>query len=149
MQTDELYELTDELLNSNQRVRLKVGGYSMFPMLREGDEIIVSKCNINEIMPGDVVVFKRNTKWIAHRLLKKTTGNNSTILITKGDSCKLNDEPFNENNLCGKVVLFYRKGKEKKINPSLNNIAVKYSKIFTLCCYHMVWFVSRLKKIFH
>ena len=147
MQTDELYELTDDLLNSNQQVRLKVSGYSMFPLLREGDEIIVSKCNIKEITPGDVVVFKRNSKWIAHRLLKIVTDNNSTTLITKGDSCKLNDQPFNENSLCGKVIYFYRKGNEKKINTSFNYIAVKYPKPFTLCCYRMVWIVSLFKKI--
>jgi ATP-binding cassette subfamily B protein len=151
MQTDELYELTDELLNSNQPVRLKVGGFSMFPFLRNGDEIIVNKCAISELSEGDVLVFKSSAKWIAHRLLKIKKENGKTILITKGDSCIRKDHPVTEDNFIGKVISFQRKNKEKNINTDLqkkiNRFFVRLSGLFTLFIVVFLSVKLRYKKI--
>jgi signal peptidase I len=151
MQTDELYELTDNLLNYNQQVKLKVGGYSMFPLLRNGDEIIINKCPISELNIGDVVVFKTGNKWIAHRLHKKVSENNKTFLITKGDSCTFKDSPVTEENFVGKVISFFRKGKEKNINSNfykkLNRSFVRFYKLFTFFIIPLLWCIIRYKKI--
>lgn len=151
MQTDELYELTDDLLNSNQQVKLKVGGYSMFPLLRNGDEIIINRCHISELNIGDVVVFKTGDKWIAHRLHKKVSENNKTILITKGDSCNFKDLPVTEENFVGKVISFFRKGKEKNINSDfykkMNRSFVRLSGLFTFFIIPLLWCTTRYKKI--
>ncbi|NTW32563.1 MAG: signal peptidase I, partial [Bacteroidetes bacterium] len=151
MQTDELYELTENLLNSKQQVKLIVGGNSMFPFLRNGDEIVINKCRINELNIGDIVVFKTHDKWIAHRLHKIKSENNKTILITKGDSCNSKDLPVTEENFAGKVILFFRKGKEKNINSNyykkINRCIVSFSKPFTLFIIPLLWFITRYKKI--
>ncbi|HNW99196.1 MAG TPA: signal peptidase I [Bacteroidales bacterium] len=147
MRADELYELTNYFLNSNQTVKGRVGGYSMYPLLRNGFEIIVNKCSINDIIPGDIVVFKRGPKLVAHRALKKNIYNNKTILTTKGDSCRNTDEPITEENFCGKVIFFIKKGKEKKTNTIYNQYAVKYSNLLTFYCYSLVWIISRYNKI--
>ncbi len=119
MQTEEFYEIGKDLLNSDQQVRLKVGGYSMYPFLRKDDVITIDKGNINEIKIGDIVVFKNENRWIAHRLIKKCTKNNKKYLLTKGDTCWHTDLLFSENNFIGKVASYSRKSKQYDLNTTI------------------------------
>jgi len=114
----ELYDLTDELLASNQNIKLRVGGGSMYPFLKNGDIVTFSKCKAAELKIGDVVIFKSSAKWIAHRLIKTGTQAGKIILITKGDTCKHKDPPFTEDDLVGKVIVFSRNGNEKSLENS-------------------------------
>ncbi len=49
-------------------------GQSMFPLIRDGDQIIVEKIKRSPI-PGDIILYRDiDTKeWVAHRYLKKNT----------------------------------------------------------------------------
>lgn len=111
-----LLDLSGDLLETQYGIKLRVGGYSMFPFLKPGDIAVIHKTPISDLSIGDVLVFKRSKGWIAHRLLKKTISNNSTELITKGDSCLKRDEIIREEMYVGKVVSFSRKEKMIDIN---------------------------------
>jgi ATP-binding cassette, subfamily B, bacterial len=119
MQTDglysELYNISDELLNSDRQVRLRVGGYSMYPFLRNGDIITISKCSLDELKKGDIIVFKSGNRWIAHRLLIIKSSENKNSLVSKGDTCRRKDPVISEENFIGKVISYSRKGKESSI----------------------------------
>lgn len=120
MQSDEihngLYDFTEQLLGNKRQVRIKVGGYSMYPYLRNEDIITVERCSFSELKKGDIIVFKSNNKWIAHRLLKKSSGGNNNTLTARGDTCAKKDPPITENNYIGKVISYSRKSKKKNIN---------------------------------
>lgn len=118
--TGELYQLTGDLLADNHQVKLKVGGYSMFPFLRDGDIITLQKCDVSEIAPGDIIVFRSGKKWIAHRLIRIDNESGQTFLHCRGDTCKNYDTPFTPDSLVGKVVSFSRKGKEKNLASPVN-----------------------------
>ena len=122
MQFDDLYtelhDLTDELLGSNQLVKLKAGGYSMFPFFKNGEIITVKKCRADELRIGNIVVFKVDNKWVTHRLLKIILQNNKTYFIAKGDSCKKKDPMFTEENLIGKVVSHLHNDKHKNLESN-------------------------------
>jgi ATP-binding cassette subfamily B protein len=153
MKTDniqnELYEMTDALLDSQQQVKLRVGGTSMFPFLKHGDIITISKCSISELRIGDVVVFKTDGKWIAHRLLKIILKNNKTFLLTKGDTCRFKDPLFAEEQYAGKVISFERKLKEKKTDASLLSFIsifiARFSVLLSPFFMYNVWFRLKVK----
>jgi len=111
----ELYELTDDLIKSDIIVRIKVKGVSMLPMLRSGDTVTLRKCTSAALNPGDIAGFKSSGKWVAHRVLKKRTINDKTVLLCKGDSAKNKDNPVDDDNLVGKIISFTRKGKEHNL----------------------------------
>lgn len=147
MQVDELYELSSDLLSTNRQVRLRVGGESMFPFLRNGDEILVERCSYEHLAVGDIVVFRTEKKWIAHRLHKIITVNDKIFLSTKGDSCKKTDPVIPEEFYIGKVVALYRKGKERKIRINRKNVNVKFSRISTHLIILMLWHKNFYNKI--
>ena len=74
MKADTIYtnllNLAETLLDENHPLNFNMQGYSMYPTLREGDTGIVEKWNPNDLLVGDIVVFKANGKLVAHRLVK-------------------------------------------------------------------------------
>ena len=147
---NDLYEFCDELLDSNSKIKLKVGGYSMYPVLKNGDIITINKCKINELKTGEIVVFKTRDKWIAHRLLKIRNGN-ELMLITKGDTCKHKDPVFTEEDFAGKVISFSRKSKEVNLNNSFRKFVgifiARLSLVLTPLFILNLWIINKLKSI--
>ena len=78
---------------------------SMVPYLEKNDFIIYKATPIEKLSPQDVVVYKRASGdshiLIVHRLLSISDG----YAITKGDNNAVQDEPFDANNIVGKVVV--------------------------------------------
>lgn len=109
-------EIGSVLLESSFGLRLRVGGFSMYPFLKDGDIALIEKCSLDALKPGDVVVFKRAGKWIAHRLLKKIKLNGKTTLLAKGDSCLKTDPAVSGEMFAGRIVSAERKGKTILLN---------------------------------
>lgn len=78
---------------------------SMVPTLEKNDFIVYKDTAIEKLRPQDIVVYKRPVAdgyiLIVHRLMSITDG----YAITKGDNNAIQDEPFDADNIVGKVVL--------------------------------------------
>ena len=57
-------------LQKQSGVDISVYGLSMFPYYLPGDKVRVQKIRCELLKVGDVIVFIKNKKLIAHRLLK-------------------------------------------------------------------------------
>ena len=154
MQSDELYNqlkvLTEELIGNVAFIKLQVGGYSMFPFLKNGDIVTIKKCGIDEFKIGNVIVFKNGNKLIAHRLIKFAKVNNKKCFILKGDSCSKKDKIITEDFVVGKVVSFFKKGKEKSFEnnyyKTLGLFIARFSRILTPFIIFQLWVTLKLKK---
>ena len=60
-----------QLLNSTESRTLYFHGQSMFPFLREGDELIVQRADWNEIRVGDVVTYRLADKFPTRRVVRR------------------------------------------------------------------------------
>ena len=78
---------------------------SMVPTLEKDDFIIYKATEIEKLRPQDIVVYKRPVAeghiLIVHRLLAITDG----YAITQGDNNAIQDDPFDAENIVGKVIL--------------------------------------------
>jgi signal peptidase I len=74
-------------------------GESMFPFLKEGDELIVEPSDWNEIRPGDIVTYRDSDKFPTYRVLKKIDDN----LLLKADNW-LDSFHVHRKDVLGKVV---------------------------------------------
>lgn len=54
---------------TDQPLTLTVVGDSMLPFLREGDRLTVVRARRQDLVPGQVVIFRRGAEVVAHRLL--------------------------------------------------------------------------------
>ena len=97
-----------ELPGNGSVTMFKMQGNSMYPALCDGDFGIVQPCNPKVLHIGDVVVLRRQGKYIAHRLIKIETFRNEMLFTTQGDKNKFSDPPFRENVLCGRITSFRR-----------------------------------------
>lgn len=76
-------------------------GPSMVPTFRTG-QLLYVRPNADAIKPGDIVVFKKNEKYVVHRVVGNKNGN----YITRGDNNLLVDNVLVSNNqIVGRVEI--------------------------------------------
>jgi len=80
--------------------QLVVASSSMLPVLKPGDRITVEAVDPDQIIPGMVIVYKKEGKKIVHRVISIR----DEILITAGDNLRKYDEPVHVSKVMGKVI---------------------------------------------
>ncbi len=75
------------MMPQNKVTVYQVRGTSMRPFIRGGDYVVVQRCPVHLVRPGDVVAVAAGvTGLCVHRLVWKTIGARESRLIMKGDS---------------------------------------------------------------
>jgi signal peptidase I len=103
------HDLAVEVLRSFGHARLPVKGSSMLPSLWPGDILAVRRENAESIRPGEVVVFLREGKLVAHRVVEGAT----PLLVTRGDRRTSPDAPVSAADVLGRVISIER-GRRRK-----------------------------------
>jgi hypothetical protein len=109
---DELRSVGHALLREGRSVRMRLGGYSMWPSMLPGDVGTIVPEPIQDLHQGNVVVFDRGDKWVAHRLVAIDKSPTGIVLTTQGDSIPYPDEPFREDTYRGVVRSVARGGRQ-------------------------------------
>lgn len=137
-------ELIISILRSGHSVELPASGYSMFPALRPGDLVIVNPISKEGLFePGIVVVYRKDTSFIMHRIVKITESSGGEIKIeTQGDSLLRKDQPVSNENYLGMAVSFKRNRKERQIRKTIPS-ATRYRLNHSL-----LWIYSKARKVF-
>jgi signal peptidase I len=100
--------LMKEALQSGHSVELPALGYSMFPALKPGDNVIINPLSADE-MPqlGSIIIYVSEGILIMHRLIEIRSGNTDNVLfITRGDSTRKADAPWSASELVGVAVRY-------------------------------------------
>ena len=130
-----LKEVSLSLLAEGKSLRIKPSGYSMFPATRPGDIVIIAPVkNRSNLTPGDIVVYKRDSDFVLHRLIDIRHQKEGAFYITRGDSSKNEDKPITADKIVGVVTTIETKrGKIKphrlKIYYCRNRFTVKYIQL--------------------
>ncbi|WP_010662754.1 S24 family peptidase [Marinilabilia salmonicolor] len=114
----------DQLLDEGRTVQVPVYGMSMFPILMPRDTVQIKRITFEEMKPGQVLVFEQNGQWVAHRLVKKITKNQT--LITRGDGLPYSDAPVDANRAKGIItkVIKTRSPFARSINTKIDQFLV-------------------------
>lgn len=107
-------ELVAEVASRFGEVRFKATGFSMLPAIRPGDLLTVRRCGLAELQEGQIALYQREGKLVAHRLIHLEEDR----LITRGDSVRRKDTPIGESDLVGRVVSISRHG--RSVSPALS-----------------------------
>jgi signal peptidase I len=103
-------ELAAQVLRTFGTLRLEVTGLSMLPSVWPGDVLFVERREMEEIAAGEIILFAREDKLVAHRVLSKTVVGDETYAITRGDGLLATDEPVSPAELLGSVRHVLRAG---------------------------------------
>jgi hypothetical protein len=76
-------------------------GGSMAPALRDGDRVCVqSLVGAAPPRPGEILIFRRDERLVAHRLVAVGDG----FVVTRGDASARDDSPIPPDRLLGRVT---------------------------------------------
>lgn len=78
---------------------------SMQPTLNVGDMVIVLSTPAKTIKIGDIIQYQTAQEPTIHRVIDKYEAGGTTWFITQGDANNAPDDPVNERQVMGKVVL--------------------------------------------
>lgn len=92
-------------LSFNGSIEIEAQGSSMFPVIKNGDKIIVC-AEIDSIKENDIIVFfdsnsSGNISLVAHRVIRIV---DDKFVITKGDNNRVADRPIRKKCVIGKVI---------------------------------------------
>lgn len=104
-------ELASEVLRSFGALRLCVTGWSMLPTVWPGDTLQIERAGFEDISEGDIVLFGRDRRVFAHRVVAKVGEFGRAQIITQGDGMARPDPPVTSSELLGKIVLVVSKGR--------------------------------------
>ena len=102
--------LYEAYFRSRYAVRFRLKGNSMFPLLRNGKDVVVlGKCPAESLQPMDVVLFRYRGKHVLHRIIRRE----GERLLIQGDGSIVAKEECTVDDVIGKVVQICRpSGKE-------------------------------------
>ena len=96
--------LTVEIVRTFGQVRLRVFGTSMVPSILPGELISVQRADISEISLGEIVLYSREGRLFAHRVVAHGGNHHGPGLITRGDRLSQNDPLVSSSELLGRVT---------------------------------------------
>ncbi|MBN2633535.1 MAG: S24/S26 family peptidase [Bacteroidales bacterium] len=131
------------LLSEGKTLKIRAEGYSMYPSVKPGSVIYIEAPG-QDYMPlrGEIIAWKRQTGFVVHRVIRIIDRPDSKELVTRGDSCRYEDQPVEMGKLAGKVVRIE--------TPSGTKVAEGRELITKpLYLYNrlLVWFILRFKKV--
>ena len=97
--------LVDIWGDRGEKSHAKLSGFSMWPLIKPDDSLIIDH-NLNNINLGDIVVFQYQSKLVAHRVVKRfKNGASQVAYLTKGDgNCRFDQLPLFPESILGRVV---------------------------------------------
>jgi signal peptidase I len=118
--------LAAEILRSSGRLRLRVMGWSMLPAVWPGDTLLIERVDSGAVSEGDIVLFGRERRFFAHRVVTRNGRPGNSQILTRGDAMLQPDPPLSDSEVLGKVVCIVRRGKclEPSKTPRLPGRAV-------------------------
>jgi signal peptidase I len=100
--------LAAEVAGTFGHVCLRVSGTSMVPVLRPRDLISVEPASLSEVSAGEIVVFAREGRLIAHRVVARSMSTGEGHIVTRGDRTRRNDAAVSSAELVGRVTRIER-----------------------------------------
>jgi len=104
-------DLAGQVLHSFGTLRLRVTGSSMIPSLWPGDLLLIHRQDFGRISAGDIVLFARQGRLFAHRVVSSAGERRKEQMVTQGDALCVSDPPITSAELLGRVSLVLRAGK--------------------------------------
>ena len=123
-------DLSAELLSLGFGVKFRAPGTSMHPTIRHGDLITVEPVASSNLKRGDIILYRLQNAFIAHRLVNIEERNGCGLtFILRGDASTTCDAPVKPAQVLGKVVRVERG--HRRIDPYSRR--VKLWSLLHLC----------------
>jgi hypothetical protein len=97
--------LAEDVLRSAGELRLRVTGSSVLPAVWPGDVLSVRRRSATQALPGDIILFARQGRLFAHRVVERTIHQGAPYWITRGDRLDHRDPQVSPHELLGGDII--------------------------------------------
>lgn len=133
----EILPIIEEVLACGGEISFTPNGVSMWPMLRNGKDIITIRASSRPLKKYDVPLYKNEEgKFILHRYIRK----NKQGYVMRGDNCLDNEYGIKREQIIGIMTSFVRNG--KKYNCS----ELEYKLYCIIRCNELMILLRKLKR---
>jgi hypothetical protein len=92
----------------------------MVPSILPGDFVSIHRASLQDISPGEVVLFLQKGRLFVHRVVDRKVvatadGREELCLITRGDRLRQDDPPVSSPELLGRVVSIERDNRKVEL----------------------------------
>lgn len=101
-------ELITELLQEGYKVNFSAPGHSMYPTIMANETIMVEPIDPGTVRLGDIVLYRTNSRLVAHRVIGIENEINDFVL--RGDASLTCDASVKSEQILGKVISIERNG---------------------------------------
>ena len=123
----------EKYLDENGSLIYSNVGVSMLPLLRQGKDLfILEKKKSERFKIGDVVLYRRNNKYVLHRIID--VRENDYVIL--GDNCTEKEYGIKNVDILAIMTGFIRNGKKYSINDFIYKI------------YLLIWLKTTSTRIF-
>jgi signal peptidase I len=123
--------LAADTLRAWGELKLRATGVSMLPTLWPGDILTVQSYGLEQVEPGEVVLYKRRGRFFIHRVVRKSLTGGEVFLITRGDCMTEADPPVRSGEVLGRITEIQRAG--SVYVPARKLSLFRRMLAFTLC----------------
>jgi L-rhamnose isomerase len=92
--------LAEELIVAGSGFRFRARGLSMLPAIRDDEIVHVAPVESGGIKMGDILLFRHNGQFKAHRMMRK----DGEFFVTRGDTGKQIDGRIHRGQVLGRVT---------------------------------------------
>uniref|UniRef100_A0A7V6A2N6 Peptidase S24/S26A/S26B/S26C domain-containing protein n=1 Tax=Desulfobacca acetoxidans TaxID=60893 RepID=A0A7V6A2N6_9BACT len=117
-------EVAAHFLQEGYGVLLKTRGHSMAPLIRSSGLIQVVPVHPEDLLWGDIVVYRQGDQVVAHRLVGRRQRGNNLCLATRGDAFSWQSrEEISAAQVLGRVAAVRsRRGREIRIDTGWGRV---------------------------
>lgn len=129
--------VASSILDQDKAISIAAGGYSMWPVIRPGDKVIVTPLAGTEPETGDIVALIRDGGFVVHRVIEIKKENGFSLFRTRGDASAAADPWMDITGIKGLVKNIIRSGKtlsvrKKPMPVALNRITAFFASVISL-----------------
>lgn len=111
LEHDVRLDLAEEVIARGGEVPLKATGFSMGHTIRHGEWIVVRRVAPDLIRPGDIVLHRIPSTFVAHRVIRRWRDGGDLCFLTKGDGHLTPDRPLRGADVVARVLGVRRGGR--------------------------------------
>ena len=124
------FEHIREVLTVAPAVTIKAGGLSMAPVIRDNDAVILEKTDTGSIRRGDIILFGKDSRLIAHRVIRRSDCSGKTEFLTKGDAAFDFDGTIAADRVLGKIISVARNNRTVFLDSVLFYRLIRSANVF-------------------
>ena len=126
-----------EVLEQGKSVRFKANGWSMRPLIQNGDLLTARPIDGRSACIGDIVFYTTaRDSVVVHRMIGRRRNSGRTIVLVKGDACCGSPDRIAPENILGRVISIERRGRIKRLDTVWQKAL---SLIFAAASTLMLW----------